>query len=262
MNRIGSSRNELLDEITVLYGAIEAERLLIGDVSTGASGWGDPKSDLPNFVSVGLTLSAGFLGIRYAPFEITKPGELPENVASPTPDARLARRLAALDEQTRLLLGDKITQIQQDLNQTTLLITHNLTEAVQLSDRIVVINYGQKIAEGTPHEIGGPRGCDIRPSDERRNPPRRRSRWRIASLSTSTLPGRIRWCSGGRCSSRANGWAVCWRGRLPRTPMSSCPCRIRGIAPRWATRWRAASPSRWPSCGITTSAAVFSSLRN
>lgn len=45
-NRIGSSRNELLDEITVLYGAIEAERLLIGDVSTGASGWGDPKSDL------------------------------------------------------------------------------------------------------------------------------------------------------------------------------------------------------------------------
>jgi NitT/TauT family transport system ATP-binding protein len=48
---------------------------------------------------------------------------------------------AALDEQTRLLLGDKITQIQQDLHQTTLLITHNLTEAVQLSDRIVVMTY-------------------------------------------------------------------------------------------------------------------------
>ncbi len=48
---------------------------------------------------------------------------------------------AALDEQTRLLLGDKITQIQQSLKQTTLLITHNLTEAVQLSDRIVVMTY-------------------------------------------------------------------------------------------------------------------------
>ena len=48
---------------------------------------------------------------------------------------------AALDEQTRLLLGDKITQIQQELEQTTLLITHNLTEAVQLSDRIVVMTY-------------------------------------------------------------------------------------------------------------------------
>ena len=48
---------------------------------------------------------------------------------------------ASLDEQTRLLLGDKILQIQQELRQTTLLITHNITEAVQLSDRIVVMTY-------------------------------------------------------------------------------------------------------------------------
>lgn len=48
---------------------------------------------------------------------------------------------AALDSQTRLLLGDKILQIQQELDQTTLLITHNLTEAVQLSDRVVVMTY-------------------------------------------------------------------------------------------------------------------------
>jgi len=48
---------------------------------------------------------------------------------------------AALDEQTRLLLGDKVLQIQQALAQTTLLITHNLTEAVQLSDRVLVMSY-------------------------------------------------------------------------------------------------------------------------
>ena len=48
---------------------------------------------------------------------------------------------AALDEQTRLLLGDKVLQIQQSLKQTTLLITHNITEAVQLSDRILVMTY-------------------------------------------------------------------------------------------------------------------------
>ncbi|HXD85187.1 MAG TPA: AAA family ATPase [Urbifossiella sp.] len=44
--RIGHSRNELLDILTVLYGGIEAERLLIGDVTTGASGFGNPRSDL------------------------------------------------------------------------------------------------------------------------------------------------------------------------------------------------------------------------
>ena len=43
---VGHSRNELLDILCVLYGGIEAERLLVGDVSTGASGFGNPRSDL------------------------------------------------------------------------------------------------------------------------------------------------------------------------------------------------------------------------
>ena len=47
----------------------------------------------------------------------------------------------ALDEQTRLLLGEKVLQIQQTLRQTTLLITHSISEAVQLSDRVVVMTY-------------------------------------------------------------------------------------------------------------------------
>jgi NitT/TauT family transport system ATP-binding protein len=48
---------------------------------------------------------------------------------------------AALDSQTRLLVGDKVLQIHQALAQTTLLITHDLTEAVQLSDRVVVMTH-------------------------------------------------------------------------------------------------------------------------
>jgi ATP-dependent Zn protease/intein/homing endonuclease len=45
-NRIGMSRGEMLDVLAVLYGGIEAERLVVGDVSTGASGMGSPGSDL------------------------------------------------------------------------------------------------------------------------------------------------------------------------------------------------------------------------
>jgi NitT/TauT family transport system ATP-binding protein len=73
---------------------------------------------------------------------------------------------AALDEQTRLLLGDKITQIQQELNQTTLLITHNLTEAVQLSDRIVVMTYRPgKVKRIVDIDLPRPRTSDVVSSD-------------------------------------------------------------------------------------------------
>ncbi len=47
----------------------------------------------------------------------------------------------ALDEQTRMLLGDKLLDIWTQLKQTMLLITHNITEAVQLSDRVVVMSF-------------------------------------------------------------------------------------------------------------------------
>jgi len=47
----------------------------------------------------------------------------------------------ALDEQTRLLLGDRVLQIHRELGQTSLLITHSLTEAVQLADRVAVMTF-------------------------------------------------------------------------------------------------------------------------
>jgi NitT/TauT family transport system ATP-binding protein len=69
---------------------------------------------------------------------------------------------AALDEQTRLLLGDKVLQIQQQLKQTTLLITHNITEAVQMSDRILVMTYRPgKVKRIVDIKLPRPRSSEI-----------------------------------------------------------------------------------------------------
>jgi NitT/TauT family transport system ATP-binding protein len=69
---------------------------------------------------------------------------------------------AALDEQTRLLLGDKVLQIQQQLKQTTLLITHNITEAVQMSDRVLVMTYRPgKVKRIVDIELPRPRTSEI-----------------------------------------------------------------------------------------------------
>jgi cell division protease FtsH len=55
-HKIGHMRSELLDILCVLYGGIEAERLLLGDISTGASGFGDPRSDLARATELATTL--------------------------------------------------------------------------------------------------------------------------------------------------------------------------------------------------------------
>ena len=69
---------------------------------------------------------------------------------------------ASLDEQTRLLLGDKVLQIQQELKQTTLLITHNITEAVQMSDRILVMTYRPgKVKRIVPIDLPRPRTSEV-----------------------------------------------------------------------------------------------------
>ena len=69
---------------------------------------------------------------------------------------------AALDEQTRLLLGDKVLQIQQQLRQTTLLITHSITEAVQLSDRILVMSFRPgRVKRIVQVDLPRPRNSDV-----------------------------------------------------------------------------------------------------
>ncbi len=74
---------------------------------------------------------------------------------------------ASLDEQTRMLLGDKVLQIQQQLHQTTLLITHSITEAVQLSDRVIVMSYRPgRLKRTLAINLPRPRTADILVSPE------------------------------------------------------------------------------------------------
>ncbi|MCI5077951.1 ABC transporter ATP-binding protein [Oricola sp.] len=74
---------------------------------------------------------------------------------------------AALDEQTRLLIGDKITTIHNEMKQTTMLITHNITEAVQLSDRVLVMTYRPgRIKKVVEIDLPWPRTSEILGSEK------------------------------------------------------------------------------------------------
>jgi len=67
--------------------------------SVVAAQLGDPDADIPNFVSIGNTISSGFLGVQTAPFVVRRAGQLPDNAALSIAQRRLRQRLAMLAQQ-------------------------------------------------------------------------------------------------------------------------------------------------------------------
>jgi len=59
---------------------------------------------------------------------------------------------AGLDEKETEDLGELIRKIR-DNGVTLLLVEHDMSLTMEISDEIVVLDYGKKIAEGTPREI-------------------------------------------------------------------------------------------------------------
>ena len=61
--------------------------------------------------------------------------------------------LSALDAKIRVALRHEIREIQRQLGITTVYVTHDQEEALELSDRIVVMSEGRIEQVGTPFEI-------------------------------------------------------------------------------------------------------------
>jgi osmoprotectant transport system ATP-binding protein len=59
----------------------------------------------------------------------------------------------ALDPLTRDALGDDYRALHKKLGLTTVMITHDMTEAILLADRIAVMRSGRLLAQGTPAEL-------------------------------------------------------------------------------------------------------------
>ena len=60
---------------------------------------------------------------------------------------------SALDIQTRQLMENELLQLWEQDKKSVIFITHDLEEAISLSDRVIVLDYGEKIAEGSYREV-------------------------------------------------------------------------------------------------------------
>jgi osmoprotectant transport system ATP-binding protein len=59
----------------------------------------------------------------------------------------------ALDPLTRDAVGQDYRRLHETLGLTTVMITHDMLEAILLADRIAVLHEGKLIEQGTPHKL-------------------------------------------------------------------------------------------------------------
>jgi len=72
----------------------------------------------------------------------------------------------ALDEQSRIILGEELLKIRAQLKQTIILVTHNINESVQLSDRVMIMTARPgRIKEIVAIDLPQPRDSSIISSD-------------------------------------------------------------------------------------------------
>jgi osmoprotectant transport system ATP-binding protein len=84
-------------------------------------------------------------------------------LAADPPILLMDEPFGALDAITRAELRKHFRRIQRDLRKTVLLVTHDIGEALALSDRIGILDRGQLIAWDTPEAIARSTDAAVRP---------------------------------------------------------------------------------------------------
>ena len=72
----------------------------------------------------------------------------------------LDEALGALDPVTRDALGTRIRDLHDRLGLTTILVTHDMAEALLLADRVLVMKAGRIVADATPADLVAGKGGD------------------------------------------------------------------------------------------------------
>ena len=122
----------------------------------------------------------------------------------------------ALDPLTRDALGDDYRELHGRLGLTTVMITHDMTEAILLADRVAVMRGGRLLAQGTP-----------------------------PNSPIAATPMSANCCA--RRGGRRNGSARCCRGMARHEPVRPIHAGARrsGICPTISATMSASASPRW-----------------
>jgi branched-chain amino acid transport system ATP-binding protein len=112
----------------------------------------DRADELLNFM--GLDRVAG-TPVADLPFAMQKRVELARALACEPRLLLLDEPASGLNHEEVGALGRLIREIRDRLGVTILLVEHHMNLVMSVSDKVVALNFGRKIAEGTPAEVRG-----------------------------------------------------------------------------------------------------------
>ena len=67
----------------------------------------------------------------------------------------------ALDPVTRDALGERVRELHEELGLTTVMVTHDMAEALLLADRVLVMDKGELVADETPRSLLAGNGGEV-----------------------------------------------------------------------------------------------------
>ena len=143
-------RNVMIGAHSRSKAGFAASALGLGAVDTEESALGERAERILDYL--GLTAHRDRL-VADLPFGLQKRVELGRALAADPKLLLLDEPAAGLNHEELHALGELIRDIRDRLGITVLLVEHHMSLVMSVSDRVVALNFGRRIAEGTPAEI-------------------------------------------------------------------------------------------------------------
>ena len=109
--------------------------------------------DLLDFV--GLKRSQAYVTAKNLPYGMQRRLEIARALATEPKLLLLDEPTAGMNPNETIDLTTFIQRLRRELGLTILLIEHHMRVVMGISDRVSVLDYGEKIAEGSPAEVQG-----------------------------------------------------------------------------------------------------------